>query len=374
MTLGDVLTLQRGFDLRKDQRQAGQFPIVASTGVIGAHNQAKVEGPGVIIGRSGSLGGGQYIKTDFWPLNTTLYVKDFKGNDRRFCYYLLKSFDLAQFNAGSGVPTLNRNHIHPLPVSIPTLPEQRAIAHILGTLDDKIELNRRMNETLEEMARAIFKDWFVDFGPTRAKMKGREPYLPAEVWDLFPDRLVVSEVGEIPEGWEVKLLGEVAEVSSGKRPGSRFPIANDEAQTPLWGGAGPMAFVTEPLVDFPILLTGRVGTLGHVYRITTPCWPSDNTLIVTTKSRKFYDCLFLQMERIDFNSLNRGSTQPLLTQSDLKSQLVILPSENVLSSFHSLITRFFDSTEHRSIESCSLASLRDALLPKLVSGDIRIKG
>src|SRR5690554_973155 len=156
--LGELLTLQRGFDLPVNDRLPGHYPVVASTGIVGTHSQAMVEAPGVVIGRSGSLGGGQYIEQDFWPLNTTLWVKDFKGNDRLFCYYLLKSLDLARFNAGSGVPTLNRNHIHPLVVRVPLdVDEQREIAHILGTLDDKIELNRRMNATLEATARAIFK-------------------------------------------------------------------------------------------------------------------------------------------------------------------------------------------------------------------------
>jgi len=179
-TLGDVLTLQRGFDLPESERRTGPYTVIASTGPVGTHDEAMVRGPGVVIGRSGSLGGGQYIEADFWPLNTTLWVKDFKGNNPRFCYYLLKSLDLGYFNAGSGVPTLNRNHIHPLPIVAPSDPaEQRAIAHILGTLDDKIELNRRMNETLEAMARAIFKSWFVDFLPVRAKMaaKANDPSL-----------------------------------------------------------------------------------------------------------------------------------------------------------------------------------------------------
>jgi len=139
ITLGDFMTLQRGFDLPESSRIAGSSPIIASTGIVGTHNKAMVKGPGVVIGRSGSIGGGQFIQSDFWPLNTTLWVKDFKGNDPRFCYYLLKSIDLTRFNAGSGVPTLNRNHIHPLPINVPTSnTEQKAIAHILGSLDDKI--------------------------------------------------------------------------------------------------------------------------------------------------------------------------------------------------------------------------------------------
>ena len=247
-TLGEVLTLQRGFDLPKSKRLPGPHPVIASTGPVGTHRTASVQGPGVLIGRSGSLGGGQFITSDFWPLNTTLWVKDFQGNDRRFCYYLLKSLDLAQFNAGSGVPTLNRNHIHPLPVRVPPRSEQRAIAHILGTLDDKIELNRRMNQTLEEMARALFQSWFVDFDPVRAKaalkqhaVKRPSAYAgksnsngaaPAVEWtnerasayldamdptivSLFPDRLVKTELGDMPEGWKAKPLSNCVNVARG---------------------------------------------------------------------------------------------------------------------------------------------------------------
>ena len=267
-----------------------------------------------------------------------------------------------------------------LEIPLPPLPEQHSIAHVLGTLDDKIELNRRMSETLEAMARALFKSWFVDFDPVRAKMEGRWhrgeslPGLPAEHYDLFSDRLVYSELGEVPDGWEVKTLGEVSNVSSGKRPGRRFPVPNDEAKIPLWGANGPMAFVAEPLADFPILLTGRVGTLGSVFRITTPCWPSDNTLIVTANSGQFFNCLFFHMERVDFGSLNRGSTQPLLTQSDLKPQLVIMPPEYVLEHFDYLTARLLDNGDRRQQESHNLAAQRDALLPRLVSGEVGVGG
>ena len=230
-TLGEVLTLQRGFDLPEAERDVGPYPIVASTGLVGTHSHAMVNGPGVVIGRSGSLGGGQFIKEDFWPLNTTLWVKDFKCNDPQFCYFLLKSLDLAQFNVGSGVPTLNRNHIHPLPISIPSgITEQRRIAHVLGTLDHKIENNRKAAKTLEAMAQAIFKSWFVDFDPVRAKMAGesRESIckrlkITPEILDLFPDRLVDSELGEIPEGWRVGTFGDYADIVGGSTPSTSNP-------------------------------------------------------------------------------------------------------------------------------------------------------
>jgi len=170
MPLGDFVTLQRGHDLPDAIRRPGNRPVLGSFGVTGWHDKARAAGPGVTVGRSGaSFGVVSYSPVDYWPLNTTLYVIDFHGNDPRFAYYFLKQFDFRTYNSGSAQPSLNRNFIHPIPVDVPPLPEQRTIAHILGTLDDKIELNRRMNETLEEMARALFKSWFVDFDPVHAK-------------------------------------------------------------------------------------------------------------------------------------------------------------------------------------------------------------
>ena len=135
-------------------------------------------------------------------------------SDNDFAYYLtqweeVRNYAIGQMTGTSGRQRVPVDSLDNLTVPIPPLPTQRAIAHILGTLDDKIELNRRMNQTLEAMARAIFQDWFVDFGPTRAKLEGREPYLPPELWSLFPERLVDSELGEVPEGWGVRGLGEV---------------------------------------------------------------------------------------------------------------------------------------------------------------------
>jgi len=293
------------------------------------------------------------------------------------------------------------------PFSAPrTLSEQRAIAHILGTLDDKIELNRRMNQTIEEMARALFKSWFVDFDPVRAKAALKQHPLgnhfaidiepsdngnalagnwtadrardflngmDSQIVNLFPDRLMPSELGNIPKGWGVKALGELADVTSGKRPGRRVPVAHGESQIPLWGGNGPMGFVTAPLVDFPILLTGRVGTLGSIFRITTPCWPSDNTLMITPSCSRLFNFLFFQMHMIDFHSLNRGSTQPLLTQGDLKVQRSALPTDDVLDCFHSITTQLLNGVESRNRESLALARLRDCLLPDLISGETRIE-
>lgn len=169
--LNDFITLQRGHDLPHKNRVEGNVPVVASTGIAGYHNEAKAKAPGVILGRSGSIGGGQYITEDYWPLNTTLWVKDFKGHNERFIYYLLKSIDFSSFNVGSGVPTLNRNHLSSILIDDKGRQFEDKVAKILGDIDDKIAVNIQINQTLEQIAQAIFKSWFVDFDPVKAKIE-----------------------------------------------------------------------------------------------------------------------------------------------------------------------------------------------------------
>ena len=185
--LGQVIELKRGYDLPQRDRTLGGTPVVSSSGISDWHSEAKVKGPGVVTGRYGTLGKIYFIPGDFWPLNTALYVRDFKGNDPRFISYFLRGIDFLAYSDKAAVPGLNRNHLHEAIVRYPIdISEQRAITHILGALDDKIELNRRMNQTLEAMACAIFQDWFVDFGPVRAQA-GRPGTLPAAgVMGLVP--------------------------------------------------------------------------------------------------------------------------------------------------------------------------------------------
>ena len=182
---------------------------------------------------------------------------------------------------GSTVDRILLTELGTFPIRIPPLPEQRAIAHILGTLDDKIELNRRMNRTLEEMAQAIFQDWFVDFGPTRAKMEGQEPYLPPELWDLFPDELVDSELGEIPEGWEVEPLGEIIELAYGKalKAGDRKGGA-----VPVYGSNGQVGWHDEKLVNGPGIIVGRKGNPGTVTWSHSDFFPIDTSFYVVSEN------------------------------------------------------------------------------------------
>ena len=217
-TLGDFVALQRGHDLTEPDRRLGRIPVMGSAGQNGFHDTALARGPGIVIGRSGaSFGQVHFCPTDYWPHNTGLYVTDFKGNDPRFAFYFLKAIDFDRYNSGSAQPSLNRNFIYPIPVRVPEPAEQRAIANIVGVLDDKIELNRRMNETLEGLARAIFQSWFVDFDPVRAQRDGLPPpALSPATASLFPDSFEDSELGKIPKGWRIETLGDHVDLQRGK--------------------------------------------------------------------------------------------------------------------------------------------------------------
>lgn len=195
----DFVTLQRGFDLPKTDMRDGPFPVVGSTSIIGYHDEYKVEPPGVVTGRSGSLGKVQFLNECYWPHNTSLWVKDFKGNDPRFVYYRLQGFDFARFNAGAGVPTLNRNHLDTLEVDVPPLQVQRRVAGILSAYDELIENTQGRIRILEAMARALYREWFVHF-----RFPGHETH-----------SRVASPLGDIPKGWEVNPLSRIINVAHG---------------------------------------------------------------------------------------------------------------------------------------------------------------
>lgn len=296
--------------------------------------------------------------------------------DSLYLYYLFTSAEqqnyIRQNAIQTGVPHTNLGILRNTPIILPPLLTQKAIAHILGTLDDKIELNRKMNVTLEAMARALFKSWFVDFDPVRAKLDGRQPVgMDAATAALFPSEFQESDLGLIPKGWRTAHLEEIANVSSGKRPEGRCDILSPECNIPLYGGGGRMGYVPSALYDKPILFTGRVGTLGLIFRTEQPSWPSDNTLTVEPQSDLF-DFTYFVLKGFDLITLNRGSTQPLLTQTDLKQQMLVLPTKDIVKTFSDVSSPLFRQIVSNESESRTLANTRDMLLPKLLSGELSV--
>ena len=287
-------------------------------------------------------------------------------------------------------------------LSVPPLTEQRAIAHILGTLDDKIELNRRMNQTLEEMARAIYKDWFVDFGPVRAKLEGREPYLPPELWDLFPDRLVDSELGEVPEGWEVVQVEDVAERVAMGPFGSSIKVSTFvDRGVPIISGQhlnsvlledGDYRFITEEHAeklarsnvqrgDIVFTHAGNIGQVSYI-----PITSQYDRYVIS--QRQFYmrcdtskvSPLFV----VYFFKTQEGQHQLLANTSStgvpsiarpvtyVRSIMLRLPPKELWSAFDQAADGLYRAFVRNNSEITTVAAQRDALLPKLVSGEVRV--
>ena len=303
-----------------------------------------------------------------------LRVKDTEFLDPTFLYFYTNygpHIAYLRSRANSGVQVnLSTSAIKECEITIPNIKVQKAIASVLGALDDKIENNRRMNETLEEMARAIFKSWFVDFDPVHAKAAGNAPaHMDADTAALFP-----SSFGDegLPVGWIRKILGEVCTIKSGKRPPTKLTSPNNENDISVYGGNGIAWYTNEILFEQPFIITGRVGTLGTVYRVYEKCWVSDNALCCFPNFDEAFELVYFAMKEVDYQALNSGSTQPLLTQTTLKNQSIIAPSEAVVAAFHQSIKVLFKKILANNEENQTLAELRDTLLPKLMSGEIRV--
>lgn len=388
-TLGDILTLQRGMDLPKNDRaMAGKYPVIASTGVVGYHDKFQAKGPGVVIGRSGSIGGGQFIKGDFWPLNTTLWVKDFKGNNPRFCYYLLKSIDFSRFNVGTGVPTLNRNHIHPMAVVKPSPALQEKIANLLGCIDDLISLLQSQNKALESIARTLFRSWFVDFDPVHAKAAGKEPdAMSAELAELFPSEFEVYESSQIPKGWCIGRIGDI-----GLNPRVQGKLGEMPSTTPYvglehiprralsitdWGSAAKVEsgkFWFEP-AD---ILFGKLRPYFHkVGLANTQGVCSTDILVIRPRESIWHAFLTLHLSSPAFienaTQLSDGARMPRTNWSDTAAYKFALPPKELARQLNDKVQPMF-SLMRANIETIRLlAKLRDHLLPQLISGKLSLE-
>jgi type I restriction enzyme S subunit len=389
--LGDLVTFQRGHDLPRKEMKDGPYPVVGSNGIIGYHSEYTTDAPCITIGRSGNVGNPFLLKCKTWAHNTTLYVKEFKNTDPIFIYYLLKTLDLGHYAGGSAVPTLNRNHIHPILVSAPeSIKEQHSIAVTLSVLDDMIELNNQINKTLEEMAQAIFKSWFVDF----------EPFKDEEFEE--------SELGLIPKGWRVGAIDELIKET----------ISGD------WGKETPQGNYTEKVIcirgaDIPDIAQGRRGNPATRYILKrnlekkrlseneiiieisggSPTQSTGRTVFITkelinsfqepiictnfcrtvrlkeaTYSSFVYSLLqYLYNEKVFFTYENGTTGIKNLDITTLFGQYkTVIPSEEVFAEYHSMYSEFLRYIYESGFECKKLSEIRDTLLPKLISGEIRV--
>jgi len=286
-----------------------------------------------------------------------------KSGNQNFLFYLLNFIrqDIINKESGTVFGSVNKTTLENLIVTVPDLSTQTAIAEILSSLDDKIELNNKINQELEDLAQTLFKRWFIDF---EFPNENGDPYKSSG------GEMVDSELGEIPKGWGVRKFENIVKISTGKGVNkSNFQV---DGEYPVIGANGIMGFYTNYNIEGFRILTGRVGTLGTVRISNEKAWTSDNVLICEPFYKEYNHYSFFMMKDFDFNSLNRGSTQPLITQSDLKLQTILLPQKNILTLFQNQMDYCLSMLENNYSENKNLIKIRDTLLPKLISGELEL--
>jgi type I restriction enzyme S subunit len=361
MRFSDFVTLQRGFDLPKTEMREGPFPVLGSTSVIGHHSEFKVEPPGVVTGRSGSLGVVQFVDERYWPHNTALWVKDFKGNQPKFVYYCMQGLDFARFNAGAGVPTLNRNHLDSLEVNVPPLPIQRRIAGILSVYDELIENNQRRIKILEAMARAIFQE-VVQAGSHPA---AQQRLVGCTYWRFISENVSVYSgtkryyaTADV-EGLVVTGLGIDYPFAEKPSRAQKQPIPNSvwfarmkDTYKIAWYEAEDDKRAAETMLS-----SGFAGFEA----IDPELWP---LLFLTVSSKEFH---------VQKDLYCTGATQMSLTNEGLARIEMPIPDEADARALGRATQPILRQMLLLRSESDILRRTRDLLLPRLLSGELDVK-
>ena len=362
----DFIVLQRGFDLTKESIKEGLYPVVCSTSIMGYHNDYKVKGPGVVTGRSGTLGETQFVRENFWPHNTTLYVKDFKGNDRHFVYYFMKNFDIASMGGGAAIPSLNRNVLSNITVSIPDISTQQRIATILSRYDSLIENYQKQIKLLEESAQRLYKEWFIDL--------------------RFPGHENTKIVDGVPEGWEKGILDNIA-YESGKKVDKKYrenygcylPIDCLPKKNLTYVEYASILLAESSLVSFKKgdIIFGAMRPYFHKV-----CFSQSEGLTRTTcfvlnsrlhEYREYLLMLMFEDSTVKHaTSISVGTTMPYTRWKDLKSMEILIPDKKTVVLFGKEIYKITEALQNFSSQIRHATEARDRLLPKLMSGEFNI--
>ena len=382
--LNDFVWFQRGYDLPKTKFEDGIVPVYGSTSVLGYHNIAKVKAPGVVTGRSGTLGVLQYADQDFWPHNTSLWVKDFKGNNERFAYYLLKCLDFSLFNSGGAVPTLNRNVLNSFIVNVPPLPIQRKIAAILSAYDDLIENNLKRIKLLEEKAQLTYEEWFV-----RMRFPGHET-------------TKIDEETGLPEGWEKKKIKKTnLNLIDGDR-GKNYPKQSDffDDEYCLFLNTGnvtssgfkfsSLKFINQERDNIlrkgklelnDLVLTTR-GTIGNVAFYTKDIRYNNvriNSGMLILRSNEIevlphylHQVFISELIQKTMSVFSYGAAQPQLPIGTLENIEICIPDMKIQKSFSSIMKNINSICDYFRNQNYLLKEARDILLPRLMTGMIDV--
>jgi len=391
-TWGEVATLEYGKALRDYQNIAEGFPVYGTNGPIGFHDTALCKTPGVVIGRKGAYRGVHYSSRPFFVIDTAFYLKPKAEIDMRWAYYALLTCDINNMDSGSAIPSTSRDEFYKLSVFVPPLAQQVLIAEFLAKFDDRITLLRETNTTLEAIAQALFKSWFVDFDPVHAKMQGRAPEGMIEATAaLFPGSFEESELGAVPKGWRVMPVGDVVETVGGATPDTKnleyWEPAEHHWTTPkdLSGIASPVLLGTERklssaglkkigsgLLPVGSLLMSSRAPIGYLAMTQIPMAINQGYIAIPIggKLSPLYMLFWCQTNMDSIKGRANGSTFMEISKKAFRPIPAVVPSQLVLVAFESLAAHLFARLVENEKQAQSLASLRDTLLPRLISGQL----
>ena len=410
-TWGDEISLEYGKSLKGYQNSNGKYQVFGSNGPIGWTDKPLCKGPGIILGRKGAYRGVKFSEKDFYVIDTAYYVVPKTDLDLNWLYYAIKYHKLGEIDDGSPIPSTTRAAVYVREFDIPSKEVQVKMGNIFKKMDLKIELNNQINETLESIAQAIFKSWFIDFDPVRAKIAAKQEGKDSELAAmcvisgkreaelkkmheddfaelqataaLFSDELVESELGEMPKGWEVSTIGERFNVVMGQSPKGDTYNRNKHGKLFFQGRAEfgwryptPRLYTTDPkrvAKENDILMSVRA-PVGDMNVAMEECCIGRGLSALSHRSGSFsysYYCLKALQSKFDvFNG--EGTVFGSINQNDLKNISFIEPINELIDLFAKTINKYDQRIKLNSFNTKSLIDVRDTLLPKLLSGELEV--
>lgn len=355
--LGDIITFQRGHDLPRKSMIKGMYPVIGSNGIIGYHNEYTTEAPTITIGRSGNVGNPAIYYGNAWAHNTTLYVKEFKNSDPIFVYYLLKTLNLANYAGGSAVPTLNRNHIHTLPIRIPQeIDVQRKMGSVLKLFDDKILFNKKINDNLFGQMQALYKSWFVDFLP----FGGTKPRTWIET-DIYTLANII---------YGAPFKSKQFNTDGNGTPIIRIRDLKDQQLTTYTTEVHPKGYLLQP----GDIVVGMDGEFRPYIWGNDGAWLNQRVCVFENKRPNGKAFLYFTIKPLLYGieQTQVATTVIHIGKKDFDAFEITLPDASALDDFDALTAPMIGAIVSNNIENKRLAALRDSLLPKLMSGEIDV--
>lgn len=362
--IGDQIKLQRGKDITFEEIEKGDYPVISSSGISYYHNEGFCKSPGVVLGRKGSVGTVFLSEKDYWSHDTTLWVKDFKGNDPHYVYYFFKNISkrLEKLDAGSANPTLNRNHVYLLEEKWAPKSEQIKIRNFIKNFDNSIELYSSKKNILENYIKNFYSFLFKEFKP----MKGKQNNLK----NLYPKNFIETKLSKIPDGWSLKPITEFINFKEGKTFKDEY--RDENGTVPVFGANGKIGYSTKEMDNDRVIFLGKIGSCGAINFYNGAFWATNNTFYIPKKGNKYFEYLRQVLLDINFNRYIGGSSNPYMPKEHFQHYLCLVPEKNILDYFCDIAEEFRNNIEKLEFKIKNLQTQRDILVKPLMSGEIKV--